>query len=30
MKEITVTSNPSEAVLKELGVANWPTSGFSL
>ncbi len=25
MKEITVDSNPSEARLKELGVAHWPT-----
>lgn len=25
MKEITVDSNPSEAVLKKLGVAHWPT-----
>jgi uncharacterized protein len=25
MKEITVTSDPSEAVLKELGTAYWPT-----
>jgi len=25
MKEITVNSNPSEALLKEMGVANWPT-----
>ena len=25
MKEITVDSNPSEALLKKMGVANWPT-----
>ncbi len=25
MKEITVDSNPSEALLKEMGVSNWPT-----
>mgnify|MGYP003386227996 FL=1 len=25
MKEITVDSNPSEALLKEMGVASWPT-----
>jgi len=25
MKEITVDSNPSEALLKEMGVVNWPT-----
>jgi len=25
MKEITVDSNPSEALLKKLGVTNWPT-----
>jgi len=25
MKAITVTSNPSEAVLKDLGTAHWPT-----
>ncbi len=25
MKEITVDSNPSEALLKELGAAHWPT-----
>ncbi len=25
MKEITVDSNPSEALLKKLGTANWPT-----
>ncbi len=25
MKEITVDSNPSEALLKKLGVAYWPT-----
>ncbi|NQY27042.1 MAG: cupin domain-containing protein [Piscirickettsiaceae bacterium] len=25
MKEITVKSNPSEALLKEMGVAYWPT-----
>ena len=25
MKEITVNSNPSEALLKEMGVAYWPT-----
>jgi uncharacterized cupin superfamily protein len=24
MKEITVNSNPSEALLKEMGVVNWP------
>jgi hypothetical protein len=25
MKEITVDSNPSEALLKEMGTAHWPT-----
>ena len=25
MKEITVDSNPSEALLKEMGAAHWPT-----
>jgi uncharacterized cupin superfamily protein len=25
MKEITVNSNPSEALLKEMGVVHWPT-----
>jgi uncharacterized cupin superfamily protein len=25
MKEITVDSNPSKALLKKMGVANWPT-----
>ena len=25
MKEITVDSNPSEALLKEMGVVHWPT-----
>jgi uncharacterized cupin superfamily protein len=25
MKEITINSNPSEALLKEMGVAYWPT-----
>lgn len=25
MKQISVTSNPSEAELKKLGVTNWPT-----
>ena len=25
MKEITVDSNPSEALLKEMGAAYWPT-----
>ncbi len=25
MKEITVNSNPGEALLKKMGVANWPT-----
>ncbi|MBL6986956.1 MAG: cupin domain-containing protein [Methylobacter sp.] len=27
MKEITVDSNPSEALLKKMGVAYWPTWG---
>ena len=27
MKKITVDSNPSEELLKDMGVANWPTWG---